>query len=134
MDSSDVVAGTDATATEYNNLRKDMVLGKKIVGVDADAATITIDLSDKTKSNVRTITLEGNRTLALSNATVGQVFVLRIVQDGTGSRVPTWWSTIIWPGGSAPTLTTTAGAVDVFGFICTDTDEYDGFFVGFNLS
>ena len=134
MDSSDVVAGTNAQATEYNNLRKDVVLGKKIMGVDADAATVTVDLSDKTKSNVRTITLEGNRTLALSNPTIGQVFILRIVQDGTGSRVPTWWLTIIWPGGSAPTLTTTAGAVDVFGFICTAEDEYDGVFVGFNLS
>jgi hypothetical protein len=133
MNSSDVTAGTNATATHYNNLRKDVVLGIKIIGTDADASTITIDLSDKTKSNVRNITLGGNRTLAISNATTGQAFVIRLIQDGTGSRTVTWFSTIKWPAGVTPTLTTTASKTDVFGFIVTGTGTYDGFIIGQNL-
>lgn len=98
---------------------------------DGDAATITFDLS---ASNLHTVTLGGNRTLALSNAAAGKVFIIRLVQDGTGSRTVTWFSTIKWPGGSAPTLTTTASAVDTFGFICTGTNTYDGYIIGQNLS
>ena len=59
--------------------------------------------------------------------------MLRLLQDGTGSRTVTWFSTIKWAGGSAPTLTTTASKADVFGFLCTATDAYDGFVVGQNI-
>lgn len=134
MESSNVVAGTNATANHYNNLRKDVVLGNKIVGSESDGATITFDLGDTTKSNIRSVTLGGNRVLAVSNVSVGQVFIVRLTQDGTGSRTVTWFSTIKWPGGVAPTLSTTAGKTDVFGFICTSAGNYDGFYVGFGLS
>lgn len=99
--------------------------------VDAtDGATITFNLSSGNKQRV---TLGGNRALALSNPGTGQVFLLRLLQDGTGSRTVTWFNTIKWAGGSAPTLTTTASKADVFGFIQTGTDTYDGFVVGQNL-
>lgn len=98
---------------------------------DTDGSTITFDLDE---SNIHSVTLGGNRILALDNADAGQAFVIRLTQDGTGSRTVTWFSTIKWAGGSAPTLTTTAGATDVFGFICTSGGNYDGYIVGFNLS
>jgi len=56
------------------------------------------------------------------------------VQDATGSRTVTWWSGIKWPGGVEPTLTTTGGDVDVFGFIVTAVANYDGFIVGQGVS
>jgi len=96
---------------------------------NSDAATITFDLS----TSLHTVTLGGNRTLALSNETVGQTFVIRLVQDATGSRIPVFFTTIKWAGGSAPTLTTTAGKTDVLGFICTSAGNYDGFVIGMNL-
>jgi len=96
----------------------------------ADGATVTFDLDS---GNIQAVTLEGNRTLAISNENAGQVFVLRLIQDGTGSRTVTWFSTIKWAGGSAPTLTTTASKEDVLGFITTSTDNYLGFIVGQNL-
>lgn len=94
-----------------------------------DGATVTIDLS---KRGINQVTLGGNRILAISNETVGQVFILRIVQGG-GSNTVTWFSTISWAGGSAPTLTTTAGKADVFAFIVTSSGNYNGFVVGLNL-
>ena len=79
-----------------------------------DGATITPDFST---GNNFTVTLGGNRTLANpTNTTVGQSGVIYIVQDGTGSRtlgVGTHWH---FPAGTAPTLTTTGGSVDVFAF------------------
>jgi len=100
------------------------------ITADSDGATITFDLN---VSNVHKVTLGGDRTLALSNATVGQRFMLRFLQDVTGSRTVTWFATIKWPGGSAPTLTTTASKADTIGFLCTGTDTYDGFVMGQNI-
>lgn len=95
-----------------------------------DDTTVTFALAT---SRNQTVTLGGNRTLALSGATTGMVFIISLLQDGTGSRTVTWWDTIRWAGGSAPTLTTTASKRDTFGFICTGEDTYDGFIVGQNV-
>ena len=96
----------------------------------ADAATITFDLS---LGNRHQTTLGGNRTLALSNAKTGQIFYIKLIQDATGSRTVTWFAGISWPATTAPTLTTTINKADVFIFICTGTNTYDGFTVGLNL-
>lgn len=95
-----------------------------------DGATVTFDLSSGPK---QIVTLGGNRILALSNVLSGHCFILKLVQDGTGSRTVTWFSTITWPNATAPTLTTTASKADVFGFIQTGTNTYDGFIIGQNL-
>lgn len=75
----------------------------------------------------------GNVTIALSNVTTGQIFEIGITQDSGGSRTITWFTTIKWAGGSAPTLTTTANKRDRFIFICTGTNTYDGFIIGQNI-
>ena len=98
----------------------------------SDAATVTFDL-DSGANTKHSVTLGGNRTLALSNVRAGQVFILRLLQDATGSRTVTWFDTIKWSNGPAPTLTTTASKADVYGFIQTDTNKYDGFVVGANV-
>lgn len=96
-----------------------------------DGATITFDLNT---SNIFSVTLGASgRTLALTNATVGQCFVIRLVQGGSGSNTVTWFSTIKWGGGTAPVLTTTNGKTDVFGFICTGSGTFDGFTIDKNL-
>jgi len=97
----------------------------------ADGATVTFDLQD---GNIHQVTLGGNRTLALSNEKVGQAFIIRLIQDATGSRDPTWFTTINWDGGEEPTESTDANAIDVFGFIVTASGIYDGFILGLGLS
>lgn len=95
------------------------------------AGTATLDLS---LSNQHYITMPaGNITIALSNDTNNQIFLVAITQDATGSRTVTWFSTIKWAGGSTPTLTTTASKRDVFGFIRTGSGTYDGFIIGQNV-
>ena len=75
-----------------------------------DGATITADFAD---SNNFSVTLGGNRTLANpSNLTAGQSGCIWITQDGTGSRTLAYGSQWDFTGGTAPTLTTTAAAVD----------------------
>lgn len=60
------------------------------ITVDTDGATITFDCSP-TGGNRHQVTLGGNRTLALSNASSGQAVILDLIQDGTGSRTVTWF-------------------------------------------
>lgn len=79
-----------------------------------DSATITPDFS---AANNFSVTLGGNRTLANpSNLTAGQSGTIVITQDGTGSRTLAYGSQWKFPGGTAPTLTTTASAVDVIAY------------------
>lgn len=97
----------------------------------AGGATATLDCA---ADNRHSITMPaGNITIALSNITVGQIIIVEITQDSGGSRTVTWFSTIRWAGGSAPTLTTTANKRDVFGFICTGSGTYDGYVIAFNI-
>lgn len=76
-----------------------------------DAATISVDMSTFLNASV---TLGGNRTLGNpSNTKNGQCGVIKIVQDGTGSRTLAYSSNWKFAAGTAPTLTTTAAAVDL---------------------
>ena len=75
-----------------------------------DGATITADFA---VANNFSVTLGGNRTLANpSNQTAGQSGCIWITQDGTGSRTLAYGSQWDFTGGTAPTLSTAAGAVD----------------------
>ena len=76
-----------------------------------DGATITPDFS---LANNFSVTLGGNRTLANpTNLTAGASGAIFISQDGTGSRTLAFGSYWSFSGGTAPTLTTTASAIDV---------------------
>ena len=75
-----------------------------------DAATITADFA---LANNFSVTLGGSRTLANpSNQTAGQSGCIWITQDGTGSRTLAYGSQWDFTGGTAPTLSTAAAAVD----------------------
>jgi len=80
------------------------------VGTLTDGATITPDL---TANSTFSVTLGGNRTMANPTSPIaGQTGSIFIVQDGTGSRTLSWGSYWDFIGGSAPTLSTGANAVD----------------------
>jgi hypothetical protein len=89
------------------------VLGNAAQNISAltDGGTITPDFS---VANNFSVTLGGNRTLANpTNLTAGQSGVIFITQDGTGSRTLAYGTYWDFPNQTAPTLTTTANAVDV---------------------
>jgi hypothetical protein len=75
---------------------------------------------DFTKSIVHQATLVGNITsMTFQNVPPpNQIFELHLIQDATGSRTLSGVSNLVrWAGGgSAPTLTTTAGRRDIFTF------------------
>ena len=50
--------------------------------------------------------------------------LLMLIQDGTGSRTATWPGTVKWAGGTAPTLTTGAGTIDIVSFYYDGTNYF----------
>lgn len=84
-----------------------------------DGSTVTPDMAD---SNNFTLTLGGNRTLANpSNLTAGQSGSIFIVQDATGSRTLAYGNQYDFIGGTAPTLSTAANAVDRIDYVVRTT-------------
>ena len=80
-----------------------------------DQATIAMDLSGFLNAKV---TLAGNRVLGPpSNAKVGQSGLIEVYQDAVGSRTLGYNAgSYVFPGGSAPVLSTTANARDALAF------------------
>ena len=88
-----------------------------------DASTISWDAS---ANQVTSVTLGGNRTLgAASNQIDGGVYVISIIQDGTGSRTLTFNSNYKFVNGTAPTLSTTASARDILVFVSNGTNMFE---------
>lgn len=109
--------GTTATTAQYLanvpglGLVTDQVwAAAALVGL-TDAATIAVDMSAFINAAV---TLAGNRTLGNPiNTKTGQTGVIRLTQDGTGSRTLAYGGNWKFAGGTAPVLSTAAGAVDL---------------------
>jgi len=121
---------TDFYVSKFKNA-VDLDVPAEILYTDTDGSTITFDIL---ASKLHEVTITNNRTLAVSNVKKGDVFILTIIQDGTGGRTVTWFSTIQWPDAVVPTLSTGISKRDTFGFICTGTNTYQGFIIGQNLS
>jgi hypothetical protein len=102
------IYGLSATETTYSKAQRSAPVAL------TDATTIAIDLS---LSNNFSVTLGGNRTLGNpTNVNAGQAGQIVVKQDGTGSRTLAYSSDYKFPGGTAPTLTTTAGATDILSY------------------
>jgi hypothetical protein len=112
--------GTDVQAYDADTAKTDVAqtytAGQRgEITALTDGATITPDLAD---SNNFSVTLGGNRTLANpSNIVAGQSGSFFITQDGTGSRTLAYGSYYDFIGGTAPTLSTAASAVDRIDYI-----------------
>jgi hypothetical protein len=111
-DTSFTLAGTN-TAQSYTAAQRGAISAL------TDGATITPDFA---LANNYSVTLGGNRTLANpTNLTAGQSGSIFISQDGTGSRTLAYGSQYDFAGGTAPTLSTAASAVDRIDYVVRTT-------------
>lgn len=92
------------------------------------AYTINLD-----NGSVQILTLTGNCTFTFPTATAGKSFTLLLRQDGTGGRTVTWPASVKWPGGTAPTITSTASRQDKYIFTA-DSSSWFGSNAGQNYS
>ena len=79
-----------------------------------------------TANQVATLTLTGNTTFDAPTQMVdGSFYSLIIIQDGTGSRTASWNAVFKWAAATAPVLTTTASAKDIFVWRSDGTNMYE---------
>jgi hypothetical protein len=130
---SNLVFTTKTQTLSAKTLTKPVVNGS-VPAVSAyapsGAGTTALDLA---ASNIHVVTMPANtQTLSVSNGTTNQVFIVEI-NNVTSQGALTWFTTIRWAGGVAPTLTGTNGKRDSFGFRITGSNTYDGYVIGQNL-
>jgi len=89
-----------------------------VTDIGSQSTTVTVNLDT---TNNHKVTLTGNAAFAsptgLDSDAIGQSGSIFITQDGTGSRVPTFHDAFDFIGGTVPTFTTTAAAVDRLDYI-----------------
>ena len=82
---------------------------------------------DVAANQVTGLTLGHNATMAAAtNQVDGGVYILKVTQ-GSSAKTLSWNSNYKWPGGSAPTMTATASAIDVFTFVSDGTNMFGSF-------
>jgi hypothetical protein len=105
------VQAYDANTAKTNAVQSFTVAQRGAITALTDGASIATDLA---LANNFSLTIAGNRTLANpTNIVAGQSGVIVITQDATGSRTLAYGSYWKFVGGTAPSLTTAASAVDV---------------------
>lgn len=126
-----LVIGTNVQAynanTAFTNTAQTFSAGQRgAITALTDGATITPDFS---ASNNFSVTLGGNRTMANpTNIVAGQSGSIFITQDATGSRTLAWGSYWKFSNGTAPTLSTTANAVDRVDYIVNSSTAIQAVF------
>ena len=116
-DAVSITSGGNIGINTTSPAKKLSVNGPALATISAltDGSTITPDFD--TAQNF-SVTLGGNRTLANpNNIDAGQTGSIFVTQDGTGSRTLAFGNKFAFAGGTAPTLTTTASAVDRIDYI-----------------
>lgn len=93
------------------------------------STTPTLNLST---ASIFNSVLTGNTTFSVSNASIGQTFVINVQQGSGTTYTNTWFSGITWitSGGTAPTQTTVSGGITSYIFICVAANTYYGYLAG----
>lgn len=95
--------------------------GEVLSTIAASGAAETIDLAN---GNVHDITLTADCTFTFTSPAAGRArsFTLFLRENGTGGHAndTVWPGSVVWAGGSAPTLDDAASAVNVITFVTLD--------------
>ena len=137
-----VAVSVDSTITSAKTFTSTTTFTAKVVGTGSQAysspvsvavVTSAVSLDFATGNNFTTI-LNGNVSIANPvNPQPGQSGIIYIRQDGTGSRTASFAANWEFTGGTAPTLSTAASAVDALIYNVRTSTAVSGFVVS-NMS
>ena len=123
-----VAIGSDVQAFDADTAKTD-VAQEFTASQNFNGTTLTFNATQAWNvqtDQVTTVTLTANVTFsAPTNMKDGGFYAITVIQDGTGSRTGSWNTVFKWAGGTAPTLTTTASAKDIFVFRSDGTNMYE---------
>lgn len=87
--------------------------------VTPTGTTQTINWNNGNSISMDLNSATGNVTLTLSNPVGGASYAIKVIQGGTARNL-VWPAAVLWPGGTAPTISTTEDDIDLI------TLYYDG--------
>lgn len=115
-----IVGDTDTQTLTNKTLTNPTITNYTETAFTANTGTaITIALTNGTVQN---LTLTGSPTITMPAAVAGKSFIMYL-RTGAGGFTVTW-STVKWPAGTAPTITSTASRMDIFSFFSDGTNWY----------
>ena len=128
-EASKVVTSDANGVTKFDN-----GIQEESTAVTSSSGSATLNLRD---GSVFTHTLSEDVTYTFSNPAASgyaSSFTLKVTQDSS-ARTITWPGSVDWAGGTAPTLSTGSGDVDVFVFMTVDGGTiYYGFTAGQDMT
>jgi hypothetical protein len=114
-----------ATFKNYKEVYSNAIISSNILTLNLNNGNIFNILLN---ANILTITISN-----IPSSTHNISFTIIFTADGT-VRAVNWPNTVIWPSGNAPSITSTAGKIDVFSFTSNDGGStWIGFVGGQNM-
>jgi hypothetical protein len=117
-------SGNVGIGTTAPNAKLQVASGQVAIDIPSTLTpTGTTQTIDWNNGNVQILSLasaSGNVTLTLNNPVAGATYAIKVIQHATAAKSLVWPAAAKWPGGTAPTVSTGASAVDLI------TLYYDG--------
>lgn len=118
-----------ATATLTNKTLTNPTINNYVEGVVAIGTVTSASTLSLTSGTVQTATLTASTacTFTMPTATAGKSFVLLLKQAASTGNGTATFTGVKFSGGTAPTITATAGKMDILSFFADGTNWYGSF-------
>jgi hypothetical protein len=115
-----------ATATLTNKTLTNPTVTNYVESVVAIGTVTSSNTLSLTNGTVQTATLTASTacTFTMPTATAGKSFVLLLKQAASTGNGTATFTSVKWSGGTAPTITATAGKMDILSFFADGTNWY----------
>lgn len=129
------VSGTvaNATTTPAITLALGAITPTSVTAIVNISTVVTMSAQALSGSsgNVFKRTLAASETFTQSGFVTGQCFMVEVTQGSGTSYTITWFSGVTWvtSGAVAPTQTTTSNGITTYGFRCTGTNTFLGYYM-----
>jgi hypothetical protein len=127
------VAGTTATQTLTNKTLTNPTVNNYTEGVVAIGTVTTSNTLSLTNGTVQTATLTASTacTFTMPTATAGKSFILLLKQAATTGNGTATFTNVKFNAVGAPTITATAGKMDILTFVADGTNWYGSYSQGY---
>lgn len=131
--STDTLVGRATTDTLTNKTLTNPTVTNFVETVVAIGTVTTTNTLSLTNGTVQTATLTASTacTFTMPTATAGKSFILLLKQAAATGNGTATFTGVKWNSGGAPTITATAGKMDILSFVADGTNWYGSFTQGF---
>jgi hypothetical protein len=132
---SAITTGNTRTLTmadEDINLTNAVLNASPVVEVDNGDSGASDTITWASGNNQKS-TLTANCTYTFTAPSKLANITLKLIQGGIGSFTATWPGSVMWQGGTAPTLTAAPGAIDIINFYYDGTNYFGVAYLDFQV-